>query len=247
MLAIENARALLKSAKNIAVLTGAGISAESGIPTFRGAAGLWKQFRPEQLATPEAFSRDPQTVWEWYHWRRKLIAGAKPNAGHLALARLEQRAPKFTLVTQNVDGLHQAAGNKAVLELHGSIWTVRCTQCGHEWIDRDTAEGRQSLYCRCGALARPGVVWFGEGLPPDVWTAAEQAIKTCDLLLVVGTSAVVYPAAGLVPLARSSGAKIIEVNLEASPVSGTVHVQLKGKAGILVPELVSEYCEFETS
>ena len=240
MSVVENARALLKSAKSIAVLTGAGISAESGIPTFRGAAGLWKQFRPEELATPEAFARDPQTVWEWYHWRRKLIAEAKPNAGHLALARLEQWVPKFTLVTQNVDGLHQAAGSKAVLELHGSIWKLRCTQCGHEWFDRDVPEGRQLLYCQCGGMARPAVVWFGEGLPPDVWRWAEQAVGSCDLLLVIGTSAVVYPAAGLVPLARSFGVKIIEINLEASPISSSVHAQLTGRAGEILPELVQE-------
>ncbi|MBV9940398.1 MAG: NAD-dependent deacylase [Acidobacteriaceae bacterium] len=240
MPAIESARALLKNAKNIAVLTGAGISAESGIPTFRGASGLWKQFRPEELATPEAFARDPQTVWEWYHWRRKLIAGAKPNAGHLALARLEQGIPEFTLVTQNVDGLHQAAGSKAVLELHGSIWTVRCTQCPHEWMDRGTAEGRQLLYCRCGALARPGVVWFGEVLPPDIWREAEEAVKSCDLLLVIGTSAVVYPAAGLVPLARSSGARVMEINIERSPIANIIDLQLTGQAGHLLPELVEE-------
>jgi NAD-dependent deacetylase len=238
MTAIENARALLNSVKSIAVLTGAGISAESGIPTFRGATGLWKQFRPEELATPEAFARDPQTVWEWYHWRRKLIAEANPNAGHRALARLEQLTPKFTLITQNVDGLHQAAGSKEVLELHGSIWKLRCTRCRREWFDWDTPEDRQLVYCQCGALARPGVVWFGEGLPPDVWTQAEQAVRSCDLLLLIGTSAVVYPAAGLAPLARSSGAKVIEINIEASPMSGIVHLQLTGRAGEILPELV---------
>ena len=239
MSAIEDARALLKDARSIAVLTGAGISAESGIPTFRGASGLWKEFRPEELATPEAFARDPQTVWEWYHWRRRLIAGAKPNAGHLALARMEQRAPRFTLATQNVDGLHQAAGSKAVLELHGSIWTVRCSQCGHEWVDRNTAEDRRPPYCQCGALARPGVVWFGEDLPSDVWRGAEEAVRNCNLLLVIGTSAVVYPAAGLAPLARSSGAKIIEINIERSPVSSIVDVPLTGQAGHILAELVA--------
>ena len=240
MSVMEAARAILKGAKAIAILTGAGVSAESGVPTFREASGLWKQFRPEELATPEAFARDPQTVWEWYHWRRRLIAEAQPNAGHRALARLEQRAPKFTLVTQNVDGLHQAAGSKEVLELHGSIWKMRCTWCGREWTDRDTREGRQLVSCSCGGLARPGVVWFGEGLPPDTWKAAEQAIKGCDLLLVIGTSAVVYPAAGLVPLARSSGAKVIEVNIEAIPLAGIVHVHLNGRAGEILPELVRE-------
>ena len=240
MSVIAEAKTLLQDAKSIAILTGAGVSAESGIPTFRGAAGLWKQFRPEELATPEAFARDPRTVWEWYHWRRKLISEAKPNSGHLALARLEQRKPKFTLVTQNVDGLHQAAGSKAVLELHGSIWKLRCVQCGREWFDRDTPEGRQLVYCQCGATARPGVVWFGEELPPDAWKSAEQAVKNCDLLLVVGTSAVVYPAAGLTPLARSFGAKVIEINIEASPMSRVVHVQLTGRAGDILPELIRE-------
>ncbi len=237
---VESARALLKEAKAIAVLTGAGISAESGIPTFRGAAGLWKQFRPEDLATPEAFARDPRTVWEWYHWRRKLIAEAKPNAGHMALVRLEQLTPHFTLITQNVDGLHQAAGSQRVLEVHGNIWTLRCTWCGREWVDRDTPEGRQIVYCRCGGSARPGVVWFGEGLPSDVWSAAEHAVSSCDLLLVVGTSAVVYPAAGLMPLARLSGAKVIEINIEAIPLAGIVHVHLNGPAGEILPKLIQE-------
>jgi NAD-dependent deacetylase len=240
MTATDNARVLLKSAQNIAVLTGAGISAESGIPTFRGASGLWKQFRPEELATPEAFARDPQTVWEWYHWRRSLIAKAQPNMGHVALAQLEQSTSNFVLATQNVDGLHQAAGTKAVLELHGSIWKLRCTQCGNEWVDRNVPEDRQLVYCQCGGLVRPGVVWFGEGLPPDVWMKTEQAIRNCNLLLVVGTSAVVYPAAGLVPLARRSGAKIIEVNIEESPISSLVDVQLIGRAGDILPKLLQE-------
>jgi NAD-dependent deacetylase len=240
MTAIESARTLLRSVKSVVVLTGAGISAESGIPTFRGATGLWKQFRPEELATPEAFARDPQTVWEWYHWRRKLIAEAQPNAGHFMLAQLEQSTPNFTLATQNVDGLHQAAGSKAVLELHGSIWKLQCTRCGYKWLDRDIPEGRQLVYCRCGALARPGVVWFGEDLPHEIWRAAEEAAKNCDALLVVGTSAVVYPAAGLVPLARSYGAKVVEVNLQPSPISSIVDVQLTGPAGKVLPALIQE-------
>ncbi len=237
---IETARAFLNKARSIAVLTGAGISAESGIPTFRGASGLWRQFRPEELATPEAFARDPQTVWDWYHWRRSLIAEARPNAGHLALALLEQSIPKFTLVTQNVDGLHGAAGSRAVLELHGSIWTLRCTQCGSQWVDREITEAKRLPYCRCGGLARPGVVWFGEELPHHIWQAAERAVRACDVLLVVGTSAVVYPAAGLVPLARSSGAKTVEINIEESPLSGIVDARLTGRAGDILPELIKE-------
>lgn len=233
------ARAWVEMASSIAVLTGAGISAESGIPTFRGAAGLWKQFRPEDLATPRAFQRDPQMVWEWYDWRRGLIHKAAPNPGHLALAALEQRTPSFTLVTQNVDGLHQAAGSRCVVEVHGSIWTLRCTACGNRWEDR-----RVPLpllpHCECGAVARPGVVWFGESLPREAWLAAEEAAQKCDVFLVVGTSAAVYPAAGLVDVARSGGAKVVEINLERTSISETVDCAITGPAGEILPRLVNE-------
>src|ERR1700685_3480024 len=206
---IERARALLSEAKSVTVLSGAGISAESGVPTFRGAGGLWKQFRAEDLATPEAFRRDPQLCWEWYDWRRGLLAKVQPNAGHYALAELERRIPQFTLITQNVDGLHVEAGSAAVLEIHGSIWMLRCNACGREWTDRSVPLALLPRCAHCGGLARPGVVWFGENLNPKVWAAAEQAACNGDVFLVVGTSAVVYPAAGLVPLARSAGARII--------------------------------------
>jgi len=199
---IEHARALLAQAQRIAVLTGAGVSAESGVPTFRGAQGLWRQFRPEDLATPEAFARDPKLVWEWYNWRRGLLAAAQPNAGHDALTELERRAASFTLITQNVDGLHQRAGSKNVLEVHGSIWLLRCTQCAREWEDTSPSLPIPP-HCHCGEMARPGVVWFGENLNPKVWMAAEQAAGACDVLLVAGTSAVVYPAAGLATLAKN--------------------------------------------
>ncbi|MGI8959092.1 MAG: SIR2 family NAD-dependent protein deacylase, partial [Bryobacteraceae bacterium] len=227
---LDKARRMVQQASKLTVLTGAGISAESGVPTFRGSAGLWKQFRPEDLATPEAFARNPDLVWEWYDWRRGLIAKVQPNAGHCALAEIEQRIPQFTLVTQNVDGLHQQAESKSVLEIHGSIWKLRCTACSRAWLDRSIPL-KLPPRCECGSLARPGVVWFGENLPVAVWAAAERATAECDALIVVGTSAVVYPAAGLIGLAKSMGAKVIEVNLEVTPVSGLVDYTVTGPAG----------------
>jgi NAD-dependent deacetylase len=234
----QRARSLILNARSVAVLTGAGISAESGVPTFRGAAGLWKQFRPEDLATPEAFARDPKFVWEWYAWRREILSRVKPNAGHAALAALEQHNPEFTLITQNVDGLHQLAGSKRVLEVHGSIWKLRCTVCNREWIDRNVPLALPP-YCSCGGLARPGVVWFGEELPLNIWRTAERAASSADLFLVVGTSALVYPAAGLTPLARAAGAKVIEVNTEQTPLSDLADCALKGSAGEILPEIIS--------
>lgn len=234
---IDAARVLLEGAHTIAVLTGAGISAESGVPTFRGAGGLWKQFRAEDLATPEAFRRDPQLCWEWYDWRRGILAKVTPNAGHYSLAGLERQTPRFTLITQNVDGLHQEAGSGAVLEIHGSIWRLRCTCCSRDWMDRSIPLALLPR-CECGGLARPGVVWFGENLDPKVWGAAERATRKSDVFLVVGTSAVVYPAAGLVPLARSAGAKIIELNLEPTPMSALVDYALTGRAAEILPKLI---------
>ncbi len=233
-MSIERARTLLRQAERIAVLTGAGISAESGVPTFRGAGGLWKQFRPEDLATPQAFARDPALVWQWYNWRREILAQAIPNAGHRALVELENRLPQFTLITQNVDGLHERAGSRSVLEVHGSIWKVRCTKCATEWADRNVPLDRPP-HCECGAMARPAVVWFGENLNPAVWNAAETAVRSCDLFLVIGTSAMVYPAAGLIALARSSRAKIVEINLETTAASRFVDCALIGPAGEILP------------
>jgi NAD-dependent deacetylase len=232
---IAQARELLKKAQRIAVLTGAGISAESGIPTFRGAGGLWKNFRPEQLATPEAFQHDPAMVWEWYQWRRELIAKAEPNAGHRALVALEQRTPHFTLITQNVDGLHDRAGSRNPLKVHGDIWINRCQVCSQEVAELPAGP----LYrCSCGGLLRPGVVWFGEGLPPGVWMEAERSASQAEVMLVVGTSAQVYPAAGLVPYAQRNGAAVIEVNLEATPFSDSIDVSLRGPSGELLPQIV---------
>ncbi len=235
---MEEARRWLEEASRIAVLTGAGISAESGVPTFRGAGGLWRQYRPEDLATPEAFARDPKTVWEWYVWRRKLISKAQPSAGHRALVELEERTPQFTLVTQNVDGLHDRAGSRNICKLHGDLWVVRCTACGRETWDGRTSFPELPPRCECGGLLRPAVVWFGEPLPPEAWQTAEEAMSAAEVALIVGTSAVVYPAAGLIPLAKQAGAKVIEVNLEATPYSGIVDKSFRGKAGEVLPQLV---------
>jgi NAD-dependent deacetylase len=236
---VDHIRTLLKSARSVAALTGAGVSAESGVPTFRGANGLWKQYRAEDLATPEAFDRDPKLVWEWYDWRRCLIANAKPNLGHYALAALEQQVPSFTLITQNVDDLHDAAGSSNVLKVHGSIWIVRCTSCGKEHLDRTAPLPELPPRCECGALLRPGVVWFGEALPPDVWQRAERAAAAADLFLVIGTSAIVYPSAGLASIAKRAGAKVVEINIVDTPLSNWIDESLRGPSAELLPQLMS--------
>jgi NAD-dependent deacetylase len=235
---MEQAREWLAQAASVAVLTGAGVSAESGIPTFRGAGGLWKNYKPEDLATPEAFARDPRLVWEWYNWRRELIAKAAPNAAHLALAQLEIRKPRFTLITQNVDGFDDRAGSRRILKLHGDIWRMRCTVCGANWPDRRAPLPSIPPHCHCGGLARPAVVWFGEPLPDGMMNEAEHASASADVFLVIGTSAVVYPAAGLVPHASQSGAKVIEINLDPTPFSAMVDCALQGAAGELLPKLL---------
>jgi NAD-dependent deacetylase len=233
------AREWLREARSIAVLTGAGVSAESGVPTFRGAGGLWKRQRAENLATPEAFARDPKLVWEWYDWRRGVLADVKPNPGHYALAELERRSPNFTLITQNVDGLHELAGSRKVLRVHGSIWTLRCLGCGREEENRRSPLAELPPRCECGGVLRPGVVWFGESLPAGVWKAAEAAARSCDLLLVIGTSAVVYPAAGLSHLAKSSGARVVEINIAETPLSRDIDEFLLGPSGELLPQLIA--------
>ncbi len=236
---LQQAASLLRSGRRLAVLTGAGISAESGIPTFRGAAGLWKSFRPGELATPGAFEANPGLVWEWYDWRRSLIKEAKPNAGHESLVKLEQHVPTLTVITQNVDGLHRQAGSASVLEVHGSIWRVQCTKCRGEWEDCRVPIPCPPR-CECGGIVRPGVVWFGEALPMDVWHSAEAAVSSCDVMLVVGTSAIVYPAAGLVPLAREMSARVIEVNTKQTAMSHSVDVALTGPAAEILPLLVEQ-------
>jgi NAD-dependent deacetylase len=221
--------------RNVVVLTGAGVSADSGIPTFRGAGGLWREYRAEDLATPEAFRRDPRMVWEWYEWRRGLIRAAEPNAAHDAIARL----PDAVVVTQNVDGLHARAGSADVIELHGNIFRVRCVQEGNP---RMHVEAFSSLppRCECGALLRPDVVWFGEALPEDAFERAAELVHAADAVLVVGTSGVVYPAAGLVRLTRGLS---IEVNPEASALSSTCTFAVAARASAAVPPIVEALLE----
>jgi NAD-dependent protein deacetylase/lipoamidase len=238
-------RKALQDAESVAILTGAGISAESGVPTFRGTGGLWRNYSPEQLATPEAFERDPALVWKWYDWRRGLIHEARPNAGHVALAELERRLTKdgrlpeaFSLITQNVDGLHDRAGSRHILKLHGDIWLLRCVGCGREEINEQVPLAELPPRCSCGALLRPGVVWFGEALPPEVWEQAEQAAQHAKVFMVIGTSGVVYPAAGLVETARRSGAKVVLINPEATALNYAATWALLGPSGEISRRLV---------
>lgn len=236
---MESVRQWLAEADRIAALTGAGTSAESGIPVFRGAGGLWQQHRPEDLATPEAFARNPKLVWEWYDWRRTQVATAAPNPGHLALVALEQSSSHFTLITQNVDGLHDRAGSHHVLKLHGDLWRLRCIGCGHESQNTEVPLSALPPHCGCGALLRPAVVWFGEALPSEVLRAASQAAVQAQVFLVIGTSALVQPAASLPLLARQNGARVVEINQERTALSAHVDVSLCGAAGELLPQLVA--------
>lgn len=240
MSSLSDAQRRLASARRIAVLTGAGISADSGVPTFRGADGLWRNFRAEDLATPEAFARDPRLVWEWYDWRRALIAKALPNAAHHALVRLEQRAPDYWLITQNVDGLHRQAGSTKLSEIHGNIWMTRCTSC--RLVREDCTVPLTILpHCgACGGLLRPHIVWFGESLAADDIQRSQDAATTCDCFLIVGTSGLVYPAASFAAMAKQAGAYVIEVNLDPTPQSALVDISLQGRAKDLLPLLIVE-------
>ena len=231
------AAARLRAAHRVLVLTGAGVSAESGVPTFRGPEGLWRSLRPEDLATPEAFARDPRLVWEWYAWRREKVGGCAPNAAHRALVALEARAPQFLLATQNVDGLHAQAGSRRLVELHGSLWRVRCAGCGHVGVRRDDL-GALPPTCSCGSALRPDVVWFGETLPPEALQRAFTAAREAEVVLVVGTSSLVHPAAAIPEAALFAGAYVIEVNPEPTPLSGRATVSLRGRAAEVVPWLV---------
>src|SRR5438270_5219019 len=228
----------LRAAKKIVALTGAGISSESGLATFRDAqTGLWSRFRPEELATVEAFQRDPKFVQDWYAWRRENALKAEPNAGHLALAEMEERAPEFLLVTQNVDGLHARAGSKRTVELHGNIHRFRCFEndCGSDNFDLE--HGR----CRsCGGNLRPDVVWFGEMLPTDAIEHAILAAEKCDVFFSIGTSSVVYPAADLWRHAKDGGAMVIEINKDSTSLTPLADYSFLGKAGEILNELVQE-------
>jgi NAD-dependent deacetylase len=240
---VQRAAERLSAARRVTVLTGAGVSAASGIPTFRGAGGLWKKFRAEDLATPGAFVRDPRTVWEWYDWRRQLVAKARPNPAHETIAAWSRagRYEVFTLVTQNVDGLHELAGTRGVIRFHGSIWQLRCANsCGATpsgWEDRRAPLPEMPPRCPdCRGLARPGVVWFGEAIPAEALDGAQRALD-CDVCVVAGTSSLVTPAAWLVDEARAAGAFTIEVNPEATPATSRVDCVLAGKAEEILPAI----------
>jgi NAD-dependent deacetylase len=234
----------LRNARAVAVLTGAGVSAESGVPTFRDAqTGLWARFDPRELATPGAFARNPKLVWDWYAWRRVLVTRAQPNAGHRALAAMEEHLARgggeFALITQNVDGLHAAAGSVRVVELHGNIRRVKCSR-EHVVVEDWGERGHDVPRCgRCGAYLRPDVVWFEEALPRAALQRAEAAARSCELFLAVGTSAEVYPAAGLAHHARACGATIAEINPDATPLSAIADHVVHAAAGTALPALVA--------
>ncbi len=250
---LEPVRQLIRNADRIVVLTGAGISAESGVPTFRGDGGLWKSYRAEDLATPQAFARDPRLVWEWYGWRRELVAACKPNAAHLAVARLASERDGVSIITQNVDGLHADAARQLSdtrsqaampLELHGSLFVTRCTACEWQRADRDMIDATsiETLpHCeRCGALARPAVVWFGEPLDSDVLDRAFNAASEASICLVIGTSGVVQPAASIAVATCQRGGAIIEVNPTDTPLSPYAAVTIRGHASAIVPDLLND-------
>jgi len=233
---IDQAAVLLAPANRVAVLTGAGISAESGVPTFRGEEGLWRHFRAEELATPEAFARDPKLVWEWYDWRRAKISGVRPNPGHAVLANWEDIFANFVLITQNVDGLHDAAGSRNLLELHGNIWKMRCTAEGTIEDNREVPLASIPPRCpKCGALLRPHVVWFGEMIDPAVLRQAFDESAACEVMLVVGTSSLVQPAASLPLAAAEAGGVIIEINPAETPLTHRAAISLRGPAGEILP------------
>lgn len=229
----------LRCAGHVCVLTGAGVSAESGVPTFRDAQeGLWAEYDPLKLATPEGFADNPALVWKWYAWRRELVADVQPNPGHVAIAELENLVARVSLVTQNVDGLHQRAGSRDVIEFHGNIFVNRCFREGHV-VDKPVG-GQQPPACpKCGGPVRPGVVWFGEMIPDDARDASFEAAATCDAFLSVGTSSTVQPAAGLIEVAAGNGATTVEINTEPTAYADRVDFALTGPSGVVLPELVN--------
>ena len=228
----------VRDASHVCVLTGSGISAESGVPTFREAqTGLWEQYDPHELATPDAFRRDPALVWRWYRWRRDLVAGVEPNAGHHALVTLAGLVPQLSIITQNVDGLHQRAGSESVIEFHGNLFEDRCFVEGCIVSNADMS-AEVPVCPGCGGMLRPGVVWFGEAIPESAMHAAAAAVSGCDLFFSIGTSALVWPAAGLADAARQQGACVVEINLDTTPLSSRTDYCLSGKSGTILPELV---------
>jgi NAD-dependent deacetylase len=255
---MQLARRAIGEAKHLVVFSGAGISAASGVPTFRGAAGLWRNFEPTELATPQAFARQPAAVWAWYAWRRNLVSACEPNAAHIAITRWQAAGHRTTIVTQNVDGLHQRTGAHSVHTLHGSLFATRCADCfttrdeTHTWLSEGsrhwppdigtpactTPDPPPPACAKCGGPERPGVVWFGEMLPEAEWEASETAIRNCDVVLVVGTSASVYPAAGLVEIGRACGAHVIVVNPEPTSHAGGDAIFVQADAAQALPLLL---------
>jgi len=236
----EAVRERVRAAERAVVFSGAGVSRESGLDTFRGAGGLWERMRPEELATPEAFRADPGKVWRWYAWRYRQAAEAAPNPAHAAIARLEALFPSVMVVTQNVDGLHQRAGSQSLLELHGTITRAVCERCGssRSMGEAIAESSERPPLCSCGGRFRPAVVWFGEVLPHETLVLAYEEATFCDLFISVGTSSVVYPAAGLIELAHQAGACLIEVNPEPTPFSRVMDLRLAAPAGEALPALV---------
>ena len=229
----------LTEAKNIVFFTGAGISAESGIPTFRGKDGIWNKLKPEELANFDAFIKNPSMVWEWYNHRKKIIHESKPNAGHLAIAEMQSLFDDVTVVTQNIDNLHRRAGSKNIYELHGNIERNYCIKC-RTFFNNELDFSNGVPKCNCGGLIRPDVVWFGEYLPEDQFEGGERASVLSDIFFVVGTSAVVYPAAGLVLAAKRSGSFIVEVNSESTEISSLCDDSFFGEAGKILPEILNQ-------
>ena len=236
---IDQLAQTIANCSRCAVLTGAGISAESGVPTFRGKDGLWGKFKPEELATVDAFMSNSKLVWEWYKWRRELMGKVKPNPGHLALAELESLIPTFCLITQNVDGLHQQAGSETLLELHGNIHRNKCLDCNAPFLGDDEIDPDKIPRCeRCGGPIRPDVVWFGEMLDSSTIEAAFKAAETAEVFLSIGTSALVHPAASLPVAAKQHGATLIEINPEQTPLTASADIYFPASSGKLLPDLV---------
>jgi len=227
-----------RRAKRVVLITGAGISAENGVPTFRGIDGLWRRYRADDLTTPQAFERDPRLVWEWYDWRRQLVSKKQPNGCHVAIAAMEGLFEGFLLITQNVDGLHRKAGNRKLIEIHGNLWRVRCMAEGTVSPNTEVPLRPIPPRCQCGSLLRPDVVWFGESLSEKDLANSYTALSSCACLMVVGTSAVVQPVASFPAIARSGGAFIVEINVESTPISGWVDASILGESGEVLPQFL---------
>ena len=233
---ILEAKEIIENSNKITVLTGAGISAESNIPTFRSSDGMWNNVNPEAVATPQAFKNDPKFVWEWYDGRRIIMDKATPNHGHFALAEIERQKEKFTLITQNIDGLHQVAGSRNIIELHGNIWEIKCEKCGLISRNYEVPLPELPPKCsECGEITRPNVVWFGEIIPMEVIDSALLSIEECELMMIIGTSGIVEPAASMGLLAKKSNKKVVEINLDPTPNTGLYDISIQAKSGEILP------------